>query len=158
MKKLIVIMSALTLLGCQDNGEYSSRNGSPESIVKPISDVKADVADWGQFIPHFMHDTHGLKSSLVGVAKINAGQQIHPPHRHADEEYLMVTEGTGEWYVNGKTFMANKGDILYAKPWDYHGIKAAEDSTLEFVVFKFSAHGVEVPANPNPELPEELAE
>ena len=158
MKKLIVIMSALTLIGCQDNGEYSSSNGSPESSVKPISDVKADIADWGEFIPHFMHDTHGLKNSLVGVAKIKAGQEIHPPHRHADEEYLMVTEGRGEWYVDGKRFEAGKGDILYAKPWVYHGIKAAKDSPLEFVVFKFSARGVEVPANTDPELPEELAE
>ena len=70
----------------------------------------------------------------------------------------MVTEGRGEWYVDGKRFEASKGDILYAKPWVYHGIKAAKDSPLEFVVFKFSARGVEVPANANPELPEELAE
>ena len=60
-------------------------------------------------------------------------------------------------YLNGETFPAKKGDILYAKPWDYHGIKAAPDSDLQFVVFKWSGKDVVV-TDPNPELPEELAE
>ena len=164
MKKLIFIMSipaltgGLILQGCQETGTPSSANLSPESSVEQSSNLEADAADWGEFLPYFMHDTHGLKNSLVGVAKIKAGEQIHPPHRHADEEYLMVTEGRGEWYVNGETFKAEKGDILYAKPWEYHGVKAANDSPLEFVVFKFSGRGVDASVDPNPELPEELAE
>lgn len=156
--KYLIPLAALFVTACSDNGAYSSNNLSPDSDVKSASDVKSDVAEWGEFLPYFSHQTHGLKESLVGVAKIDAGEEVHPPHRHADEEYLMVTSGRGEWYVNGITFKAEKGDILYAKPWEYHGIKAAKDSPLEFVVFKFSARGMEVPANSNPELPEELGQ
>jgi quercetin dioxygenase-like cupin family protein len=94
----------------------------------------------------------------VGVAKIKAGQQIHPPHRHADEEYLMITKGRGEWYLNGEITPAKEGDILFSRAWDYHGVKAADDSPLEFVVFKYAGKNGAAPTDPNPELPEELAE
>jgi hypothetical protein len=49
-----------------------------------------------------------------------------------------------------------EGDILFARAWDYHGVRAADDSPLEFVVFKYAAQMGPMPTDPNPELPEEL--
>jgi len=56
------------------------------------------------------------------------------------------------------TSPAKEGDILFARAWDYHGVKAADDSPLEFVVFKYSSKNERAPTDPNPELPEELEE
>jgi len=122
-----------------------------------MADIDRDQADWGSFYPHFSGTSYGTNPILAGVANINVGEQIHPPHRHGDEEFLMVTKGTGEWYLNGETFPAKEGDMLYAKPWDYHGIKAAPNSALQFVVFKWTSKGL-TPLDPDPILPEELAE
>ena len=156
------IIGSLVLAGCEPAGESAARDAHagdvPPSTILSEADVAESDADWGTFYPYFTDDTHALKPVLVGVAKIMAGQQIHPPHRHADEEYLMVTRGRGEWYLNGETREAKEGDILFAKPWDYHGIRAAEDSPLEFVVFKYSGRHAPVPVDPNPTLPEELKE
>jgi mannose-6-phosphate isomerase-like protein (cupin superfamily) len=128
-----------------------------ESRIISMADINKDDAPWGTFYPHFAGTTYGTNPVLAGVANINVGDQIHPPHRHADEEFLMVTKGTGTWYLNGETFPAKEGDMLYAKPWDYHGVKAAPDSALQFVVFKWSNKGLS-PTDPDPSLPEELAE
>lgn len=156
MKKLI-IGSCLFLAACSGaQGDVS--NSAGKSAILSEANVTSDAAPWGSFLPYFTEDTHALKPVLVGVAKIDAGQQIHPPHRHSDEEYLMITKGRGEWYLNGKTMPANEGDILFARAWDYHGVKAAADSPLEFVVFKYSGKNGKMPTDPNPELPEELAE
>lgn len=140
------------------SGPLKTTDLAQSSQIKSESDVTVDAASWGNFYAYFTEDTHALKPVLVGVAKIDAGQQIHPPHRHSDEEYLMVTKGEGTWYLNGVESPAKAGDILYARAWDYHGVKASDDSPLEFVVFKYSARQGEMPADPNPELPEELAE
>lgn len=149
-------LSALALAAC--SGAVSdTENMAGESAILSQSDVTADAADWGTFFPYFTEDTHVLKPVLVGTAKIDAGQEIHPPHRHADEEYLMVTKGRGTWYLNGETREAKEGDILFARAWDYHGVKAAADSPLEFVVFKYSGQDGTAPIDPNPDLPEELA-
>lgn len=58
--------------------------------------------------------------------------------------------------LNGEAFPAKEGDMLYAKPWDYQGIKAGPNSTLQFVVFKWSSKGLS-PIDPDSSLPEELA-
>ncbi len=148
-------LSALLLAACADNGADSTNNLSGPSAIKAEDDIKAENAPWGDFYAYFTDDTHALKPVLVGVAKIKAGEQIHPPHRHADEEYLMVLEGRGTWSLNGVESPAKKGDILYARAWDYHGVKAADDSPLEFVVFKYSARDGDLPHNPAPDLAEE---
>lgn len=160
--KQILIIGALTLTACapaaQDHDHDNIENMAGNSAIVSQSAVAEDAAPWGSFFPYFTEDTHVLKPVLVGVAKIDAGQQIHPPHRHADEEYLMVTKGRGIWYLNGEESPAQEGDILFARAWDYHGVKAAPDSPLEFVVFKYSSREGHIPFDPNPELPEELAE
>jgi len=148
-------VSALGLAACS-GADSNVPNNAGGSAILAESDVNADAAPWGSFYAYFTEDTHALKPVLVGVAKIKAGEEIHPPHRHADEEYLMVTKGRGEWYLNGETKPAVEGDILFARAWDYHGVKAADDSPLEFVVFKYAAKMGPMPTDPNPELPEEL--
>jgi len=148
---------ALTLAGCNaaiPEIMTGANEAGPSAIVSETA-VAADTADWGTFYPYFTEDTHVLSPVLVGVAKIDAGQQIHPSHRHADEEYLMVTKGRGTWSLNGEERPAVEGDILFARAWDYHGIRAADDSALEFVVFKYSGRHIEAPNDPDPSLPEE---
>lgn len=133
-------------------------NAAGASTILSESDIAVEAADWGDFYAYFTEETHALSPVLVGIAKINAGEQIHPPHRHADEEYLMVTKGRGTWSLNGVQTPATEGDILFARAWDYHGIRAADDSPLEFVVFKYSGRNHVAPTDPDPSLPEERAD
>ncbi len=150
------LIGAVLLASCGAAAESADTpNKAGESVILKQSATAADKADWGTFHPYFTDDTHYLKPVLVGVAKIDAGQQIHPPHRHADEEYLMVTKGRGVWSLNGVESEAKEGDILFARAWDYHGVKAAPDSPLEFVVFKYSGRTGGAPVDPDPSLPEE---
>ena len=159
MKQLIpAVAIALSLSACSET-KYESQigaNGAGASAIISEAEATADIADWGTFHAYFTDDTHVTKPTLVGTAKIKAGQQIHPAHRHADEEYLMVTKGRGTWTLNGVDSPAKAGDILFARAWDYHGIRAADDSPLEFVVFKYSGRHIDPPKDPNPNLPEEV--
>lgn len=154
MRLAAVLLAALGVGACASTPQITP-NLAGNSAILSQDEVAADEADWGSFLPYFTEDTHMLSPVLVGVAKIDAGQQIHPPHRHADEEYLMVTKGRGVWSLNGEERNAKEGDILFARAWDYHGIRAAEDSPLEFVVFKYSGRSTDSPTDPNPSWPEE---
>ena len=111
--------------------------------------VEREEADWGTFLKYFEGASWGTQNVLSGVAEIKPGWEIHPPHDHPEEEYLMVTQGSGLWTVNGKTFQAKEGDMLYAAPWDVHGIKNTGDSVLKFVFWKWSSSGVTPPAAPS---------
>lgn len=159
-KTLFATFACIAFAACTQtvDAEFKKReiaNSVTSSSIVSESDAIQDKAEWGQFFTYHADGSHYLKPVLVGVAKIKAGQEIHPPHRHADEEYLMVTKGRGTWSLNGVESPAKEGDILFARAWDYHGIRADNDSPLEFVVFKYSAQSSNVPTDPDPFLPEE---
>jgi quercetin dioxygenase-like cupin family protein len=110
------------------------------------ADAPATKADWGELRALFEGETYGLGGALAAVAVLKPGQQIHPPHQHADEEFLIVTDGSGRWHLDGKEFAAAKGDAIYAAPWVVHGITNTGGAPLTFVVFKWNAKGVKPPA------------
>ena len=130
---------------------------APPSEVRKESDAWVSAGDWGAFYQYYSEATPVVDSVNVGVAKIRAGRnEPHPPHRHAEEEYIMVLEGRGEWYLNGETFPASKGDILYARSWDYHGISSDPDALLDFVIFKYVGAQMDMPGDPDPSQPLEI--
>jgi mannose-6-phosphate isomerase-like protein (cupin superfamily) len=110
-------------------------------------DARVEHFDWGDLITYFAGESYAATDSLTAVAVIKPGQQIHPPHVHSEEEYLMVLEGNGTWSLGGREFPAGAGDVLYAAPWDEHGIRNTGDVPLKFAVFKWNPK----PVRPMPE-------
>ncbi|MDR7122814.1 cupin domain-containing protein [Rheinheimera soli] len=119
----------------------------PSQIIQQ-SEAKAEKGDGYVFYSYFAKPTFGTQDALTGVAVIEPGKEIHPPHIHAEEEYLMVIEGEGVWSLKDKEIPAKAGDILYAAPWDSHGIRNTGKVPLKFVVMKWHSKGVPVPADP----------
>ncbi|QJR82918.1 cupin domain-containing protein [Alteromonas pelagimontana] len=118
------------------------------SAIMPLKDATAEKGDGWVFYSYFTGDTVGTEQSLTGLAVIQPGKEIHPPHVHPEEEYLMVTQGNGVWTVNGKDTPASTGDMLYASPWESHGIKNTGDIPLKFVVMKWHSKGKPLPEQP----------
>ena len=150
---------SLLVTGCASTSAPppTATRASPTVSVAPMSqrsaivsqaDARRDDADWGAFYTYFEGESYGARDALAGVAVIDPGQEIHPPHEHAEEEYLMVLEGTGTWHLNGETRAAEAGDLLYAAPWDVHGITNTGTEPLRFVVWKWGAPGVAAPERP----------
>ncbi|RKQ71037.1 mannose-6-phosphate isomerase-like protein (cupin superfamily) [Litorimonas taeanensis] len=154
IKPSLFVCTAFLVIACSETDVQHSADNSAVTEVKSESDVHTDRENWGDFHLYFNEDTHATNSVIVGVAKIKPGEQVHPAHRHKDEEYLLITKGEGIWLIHGEERPAKAGDMLYAAPWDYHGITAAADSPLEFVVFKYSAKDTPPPVDPDPSLPE----
>ena len=153
----IILWIAALLSSCAPSQSNPEPTADISSQLVRRSDTPNIEGEWGRFRPYFRENSLGTSKNIVAFADILPGQEPHPPHRHADEEYLMVTAGRGNWYLNGETFPAETGDILYAKPWDYHSITAAPDSNLQITIIKWTGKGVNA-VDPNPNLPEEITE
>ena len=50
---------------------------------------------------HFNGPTAQLAAVAAGVCTLEPGAQPHPPHRHPEEEFMIVAIGTGEIEVAG---------------------------------------------------------
>jgi len=133
--------------GSTEGGQGADIEGtvSVDTQVIAAQNATATEESWGVFREYFAGETAGVSELLSGTATIEPGMEIHPPHKHAEEEFLMVLEGQGEWTVGEEVFAANKGDMLYASAWDLHGIKNTGDAPLTFVFWKWNSKGLPVP-------------
>ena len=145
MFKLKLGLAAGLALTCLST--VAAEPDQPSQIVTQ-AEAKAEKGDGYVFYSYFTKPTFGTQDALTGVAVIEPGKEIHPPHIHAEEEYLMVIEGEGVWSLKDKDIPAKAGDILYAAPWDSHGIRNTGKVPLKFVVMKWHSKGVPVPVDP----------
>ena len=120
-----------------------------KSNVIRWADARTTVADWGEMRRYFTGKTYATKNVLVAVAIVQPGKTVHKAHRHAEEEYLVIVEGSGTWTLRDKTFPAARGDILYVEPWVYHGVTNTGAEPLIFVVVRYNGKGVKVPPQPD---------
>lgn len=117
-----------------------------DSHIWKAGDARRVAGDWG-WIALYTEDGQpsvGTTSVLTAELEFLPGRQLQPPHQHAEEEFQFVIEGSGTWSLNGKEYPLARGDLMYSKPWDWHGIRNSGDAPLRFLVVKFQARGAEV--------------
>ena len=127
-----------------------------ESQIVRWDDAKSHTADWGEMRSYFRGETQATKDVLVAAAIVQPGKTVHAAHRHAEEEYLMLVEGSGTWSLAGKKIEARRGDALYAEPWVYHGITNTGTEPLIFAVVRYNGKGVNPPPRPQDGKKDEL--
>jgi quercetin dioxygenase-like cupin family protein len=124
-------------------------------IEKPIAsglvrgeDAVPTRGEWGEWRRYFRGETHGTKDMVVLAVTLKPGQAPHPPHRHAEEEFMILADGAGTWSLDGKDIPARKGDVVYAAPWTMHGLKNTSDAPLTYYMVKWNNKGVKAAAKP----------
>src|SRR5262245_2809998 len=117
MRRLVLAIPLLVLAaGCAatETPAPMAPAGPLESAVRPLDKVELKKFDWGALrLCHMAAETYGTKDTLVGYVTLNPGKANHPPHQHAEEEFMEITEGEGTWHLNGKDVPARKGDVVY---------------------------------------------
>ena len=120
-----------------------------ESSIVSWEKAKPIKGDWGEMRTYFRGQTRGTRDVFTAIAVVKPGQAVHEAHRHAEEEYLLINEGTGVWHLAGKQSPARKNDILYVGPWVDHGLVNTGDKPLVFTVVRFNPKGIEPPPKPD---------
>lgn len=123
-----------------------------DSRIIAAADARTSKGSWGSISIYTEEDqsSHGTSSVLTAELEFLAGKQLQPPHQHAEEEFQYVIEGSGTWSLNGVERPLKKGDLMYTKPWDWHGIRNSSEAPLRFFVFKWNSTGVSDPPRPAP--------
>src|SRR4029434_9592065 len=101
----ILLSSSALAAGTQDAN-------NPKEPLKLSNDrlsglVRAEDAvptrgGWGEWHRYFRGDTHGTKDMVVLAVTLKPGQAPHPPHHHAEEEFMILADGNGTWTLNSK--------------------------------------------------------
>jgi len=92
---------------------------------------------FGDLRIYFDGPTDQLKSMTAGSLRLNAGATPHPPHKHPEEEFMVITEGTGEITVDGKVTKVVPGTMMYCAGNALHGIVNTGKTPLLFYFYKW---------------------
>jgi quercetin dioxygenase-like cupin family protein len=113
----------------------SARLGSTvfkwENLVAKPSGVgqRRDVAD----LP-----TATLAKFECHISTLNAGLVSHPPHRHPQEEFIIIKEGTLDVTINGKSQRVGPGSLFFFAANDYHNVQNVGDQPATYFVFNLT--------------------
>lgn len=93
----------------------------PDGVVT-LDAVRPDIQPGCRAFTHFNGPTDQLRGLCAGMAVLDPGASPHPPHRHPEEEFLIVAAGTGEIVCGTETRQVGPGDMMYCAGDVLHGI------------------------------------
>jgi XRE family transcriptional regulator, regulator of sulfur utilization len=85
--------------------------------------------------------TATLDELEIHVTALPAGQASHPPHTHANEEIIVVREGTLDVYQNGKVTRVGPGSLLFMASNEPHNVTNVGDTTAVYHVINWASPG-----------------
>ena len=120
------------------------RDGAPlkSSVVKGRSLSSEGDSPGAKARVHFNGPTGQLAALASGVVTLEPGSRPHPPHRHPEEELMIVAAGNGEILVDGVVTQVEAGDMMYAEANVLHGITNTGATIMTFYFTKILAKDV----------------
>ncbi|MEQ9824638.1 MAG: cupin domain-containing protein [Puniceicoccaceae bacterium] len=91
----------------------------------------------GYVLPFIDGPTRTLKRLESHLTRLHARSASHPPHRHEDEEIVILRSGRIEVEVEGQVHSLLSGDMLVIASNDLHGIRNASNEVAEYYVVRF---------------------
>ena len=112
----------------------------PDGVLG-IADLPDEFANGCRVFVHYNGPTDQLRGVCTGMAVLDPGASPHPPHRHPEEEFLIIAEGTGLIEVEGTRTEVGPGAIMYCQANALHGITNTGKIPLTFYWSKWIAKG-----------------
>jgi len=132
------LMVALIAVTCTV-GAYAVADELPliGSSVFDWNTVPAKPTDVGSVRSFFKVRTPTLEQLEVHVTTLNPGKSPHPPHRHPNEEMLIIRQGTVEALINGEWKKVGPGSVIFFASNQLHGLRNVGTDPAVYHVINF---------------------
>lgn len=114
---------------------------TPRNLFRDLLRREASPHDGAGHVALFRAYERAADSPLVDLIHF----VVVPPgatigqHRHRDDnEYYVITQGTGVMHIDGRRVQVARGDVVANRPFGEHGLVNDSDEDLHAVVFKTS--------------------
>jgi XRE family transcriptional regulator, regulator of sulfur utilization len=113
-----------------------------QSALFDWNGVTSKQTDVGAVRQFFRAPTATLDELECHVTTLKPGATSHPPHKHPNEELVIVKEGTVEALVNGEMKRAGPGSVIFNASNQLHGIRNVGDGPATYHVINWSSPGM----------------
>ena len=107
----------------------------PNTVVEPET-APLKKLPFGDAHVYFEGATDQVRSMVGGSLRLAVGKS-DPPHKHEEEEFMVIAEGTAEILVDGKTVKVKPGSMMYCAANKTHGITNIGKIPVLFYYYKW---------------------
>jgi XRE family transcriptional regulator, regulator of sulfur utilization len=134
---VITLSATLTVIGLANTD--TSLMGSS---IFDWNSIEAKPTKIGSTRKFFQAPTATLDELECHVTTLNPGETPHPPHKHPDEELIIVKEGTVESLVNGQIKRVGPGSVIFQASNQMHSIRNVGETPATYHVIKWNSPGM----------------
>ena len=99
--------------------------------------IPAQKTETGEVRQFVRSPTATLDQLEIHATTLNPGLASHPPHRHANEEIILVDQGTVAVFGNGVWKTVGPGSVIFNASNSLHGVKNAGTTPATYHVISF---------------------
>jgi quercetin dioxygenase-like cupin family protein len=131
---IAILASGVTVLA-----SAGIRSAAPalSSTVFDWNSMKVETTNVGSRRTVFRSPTATLDELECHITTLNPGEASHPPHRHPEEEILIVREGTVESLVNGTMQRVGPGSVIFQASNQEHTLRNVGTTPATYHVFSW---------------------
>ena len=120
-RDLVVAFTAVVFTA----GAFALANQAPVmgSAVFDWNSIPAKPTEVGSVRSFFKTRTTTLDELEVHVTTLEPGKTSHAPHRHPNEELIIVKQGTVETLSNGEWKRVGPGSVIFNASNQLHGLR-----------------------------------
>ena len=120
-------------------GGFAAANELPllGPAVFERSSIAAKATAVGEVRSFFTMRTATLDQLEVHETMLNPGKMPHEPHKHPNEEMLVIRQGTLEALVKGEWKRVGPGSVIFNASNQLHGLKNVGNEPAVYTVINF---------------------
>lgn len=131
---ILIVIQLFTTVSAQTENQQAEKKYTIDNCVNEFNPAETEPTKVG--FQYWFADKNFADGKTVKMSVVAPHSATHPPHKHAEDEFFFVLEGTAEFYLDGKTKTVGAMTSLYCPSDVEHGIRNVGDSELKYLVIK----------------------
>ena len=135
---VLILTFMLNRIDAQTESKRTSKSDSTiysiKNCVNTFNPDKIEKTKVGY--QYWFADKKFADGKTVKLSVVEPHSATHSPHRHIEDEFFFVLEGTAEFYLDGETRVVGENTSLYCPSNMEHGIRNVGDTQLKYLVIK----------------------
>jgi quercetin dioxygenase-like cupin family protein len=141
-KRDVVVALITAVVSCCAMSFAQSETSVMPSSIFDWNTIPAKQTKVGASRKFFQAATATLDELECHVTTLNPGEMPHPPHKHPDEELIIIKEGSVESLVNGEKKTVGPGSVIFQAANQTHSIRNVGDGPATYHVIKWNSPGM----------------
>ena len=141
IKRRDIVVALVSVVGTLSVIAVCAQNTIMQSTAFEWSAIAAKPTDVGSVRQFFRSPTTTLDELECHVTTLNPGLQSHAPHKHANEELVIIREGTVEVLVSGDWKRVGPGSVIFNASNQLHALKNVGSTPAVYHVINWKSPG-----------------